>query len=489
MSRRMFSRPARLGALLSGRPERFVTNLLTEKRILVRIEASFCDISDAREAFLFAVNQALRFCTNVSVCIEGRSSDLIRQSNGVAVRIHGHPQPVKVVDGNGFQQFDAIVNVGTKVLAGLPSATINSSGWIARLATARSGASTLPWRPEKPNPLGALAAACLGAGAAFLAILDRPLSSLMETSLFTHEEGPPGSLRTGPPLPDTPLSLDAFLVGCGAVTNGWAYAVKRLPVVGKLQAIDSQSVRIENLGPYVAAGRDSVDKLTPKVVLIRDVLWPGVEVVPRADQWEFFKIRLRNEIRVPQLIVSGLDNVTTRHSVQRLWPETLIDMAAGELQSQVIVKHRSGDGQCLLDALTIPPNEDHWSKNLARKTGMSAGMIANDPTGGITQAEIDAAPQNKKSKLQGALGKPRCGYINHTSLELEDYDPDFAPAVPFVTAFSGVAGAAETVKWLMGQRYAHSLHLQRSFISGHGRALNMTCNPNCECRLVARSVK
>jgi hypothetical protein len=43
---------------------------------------------------------------------------------------------------------------------------------------------------------------------------------------------------------------------------------------------------------------------------------------------------------------------------------------------------------------------------------------------------------------------PRCGYINRRTLELEGDDSDFAPAVPFVTAFSGVVGAAETMKWL-----------------------------------------
>jgi hypothetical protein len=458
---------------------------LTEKEMLVRIEAAFCEICDARETFLFAVNQALRFSGNVSVCVEGNSADLIRQCNGLATHIQGQGMSVRVANGVPLQAFGAILNVGTEVLAGLPSVTVNSSGWVARLATADSGAPSLYWRPDRPNPLGSLTAACLGVGSAFLAMFDRPLSVLLETSLFTHEEGPPGSLRNGPPLPDAPLALDAFLVGCGAVANGWAYAVKRLPVVGKLQAIDRQSVRIENLGPYVVAGRDAVDEMTPKPVLIKDLLRPRIRVVPQGDEWEFFKIRLRNELRVPPLIVCGLDNVTTRHSVQRLWPETLIDIAAGELQSQVIVKHKGGDGQCLLGAPTIPPNEEHWAKSLARSTGLSAEMIANDPTGEITQAEIDAAPEDKKAELERALGKPRCGYINRTTLELEDADPDFAPAVPFVTAFSGIAGAAETMKWLMGHRYVHSLHLQRSFISGHGRALNMRCNSNCECSLAA----
>jgi hypothetical protein len=97
-------------------------------------------------------------------------------------------------------------------------------------------------------------------------------------------------------------------------------------------------------------------------------------------------------------------------------------------------------------------------------------------------AEIKAAPAAKQAELMTALGKPRCGHINRQSLELEDQDPNFAPAVPFVTSFSGVVGAAETMKWLMGDRYLHSLHFQKSFESSRSRALEMKCNPSCECQ-------
>jgi hypothetical protein len=256
--------------------------------------------------------------------------------------------------------------------------------------------------------------------------------------------------------------------------------MKRLPVVGSLQAIDRQSLRLENIWAYVAVGRESLGK--PKAVVIKELLSPAIEVTPRPDHWEFFKIWLDHGAKVPPLIITGLDNVTTRHSVQRVWPETLIDMAAERLQSQVIVKHKTGDGLCLLRALSIPPGEVDWAQNIARATGLDPELIAKEPTGEITQAEIEAAPVDKQAELGAAQGKPRCGYINRQSLQMEEYDADFAPAVPFVTGFSGVAGAAETMKWLMGRRHPHSLHLQKSFESNRTRALEMKCDSTCECR-------
>jgi hypothetical protein len=256
--------------------------------------------------------------------------------------------------------------------------------------------------------------------------------------------------------------------------------MKRLAVVGRLQAIDRQSLRLENIWSYVAVGRESVGK--PKVVLIRELLSPAINVTERADHWEFFKIWLDHGLEVPPLIIAGLDNVTTRHSVQRLWPGTLIDMAAEGLQSQVIVKHKQGDGLCLLRALSVPPGEVDWAQNLASATGLDPAQIANEPTGEITLAEIEAAPVDKQAELRTALGKPRCGHINRQSLQMEGHDADFAPAVPFVTGYSGVVGAAETMKWLMGHRHPDSLHFQKSFESSRSRALKMKCDPSCECQ-------
>jgi len=233
----------------------------------------------------------------------------------------------------------------------------------------------------------------------------------------------------------------------------------------------------------VAASHSSIGK--SKAGVIKELLSPNIDVKDRLDQWEFFKIRLLREFKVPPLIVTGLDNVTTRHSVQRLWPDTLIDMGAGQLQSQVIVKHRKGEGLCVLRALSIPPAEIEWAQDLARVTGLDPTLIAKEPTGEITQAEIEAAPADKQAELQRALGKPRCGYINRQSLEMETSDPNFAPAVPFVTALTGVAGAAETLKWLMGHRYDRSLYFQKSFESGRSKALQMKCELKCECQSLA----
>lgn len=479
----ILSRPARLAARLTGSSEEELDHLFMRKRILIRLEEGFASIPDSRETFFLAVNQCLRFCPNVSVYVPRSEPRLVGECQELSQRIHASRSNLVQVASDAVSDFEAILNVGRKVAADLPWITINSGGWVARLASSNSGVDDLFWERQPQNPLGAIAAASLGTGAAFLQIVGQPQMQAVEFSLFTHKSATPGTLGSGPQLPTSPLTLRTFLVGCGAVSNGWAYCIKRLPVIGALQAIDNQSLQLGNLGTYVAADRRGLQK--PKVELIRALLSPQMTVTPRPEEWELFKIRLAyGGIAYPEIIVNGLDNVDTRHSVQRLWPGTLIDMAAGGLTSQVIVSQPRKGGLCLLRGLIRPPDEMTWAERLSRKTGLRIERIRDEPTTRITQEDIEMSRPESRAELERVQGQLICGHVTRQNLEMEGVDGDFAPAVPFATAWSGVVGAAETLKWLMGYRHNSSLHYQKSFQSARVRASEMICDPLCECHKV-----
>jgi len=381
-----------------------------------------------------------------------------------------------------FPTFSAIINIGSEKLRGLPCTTVNSSGWIARVAPASSDGSSLIWNSAPPNPIGAHAAACLGVSQAFLHLLNEPrVPAPFEISLLTYEIAVPGVFDSGPLLPSGPVNVNAWLVGCGGVSNGWAYTMKRLPIQGKLGIVDRQSLGEENFGSYVAANKYYVGK--PKVDLIRDLLHPAITVTPYADEFELFKIRMKHELSVPPLIVGGVDNVDTRHSIQRLWPKHLIDMGASGLTSQVLVKSLGTQGVCLLGALERNPNELTYSQRLSQQTGLRIDRILNAPTAPINEEDVASAPSETRKQLELARqrGQLLCGHIMRQNLTLEGNDPDFAPAVPFVTSFTGVVGAAETMKYLMGGGDLESLHFQYSFQSGRSRPLHMGCARDCEC--------
>jgi hypothetical protein len=477
-----FTRPVRAAAQLLRRPDDLVDQLLKSARVLIRIDETFCRSQDARETLLLAVNQCLRFCPNIAVCVPLDGVELVEQCNHIASAVHGVSHKVSIANIEDFPSFTAIINIGTEILRELPCTTVNSSGWVARVSPAQSDGTLLTWNAAPPNAIGAHAAACLGVSQAFLHLINEPrVPAPFEISLLNYETAAPGSLDSGPLLPLEPVDIDAWLIGCGAVSNGWTYTVKRLPIKGRVGTVDRESLGIENFGSYVAADRKHLNK--PKVDLIRDLLNPSIMVTPYADEWELFKIRLEFGLSVPSLIVGGLDNVETRHSVQRLWPEHLIDMAAGGFTSQVLIKSAGAHGLCLLGALRRPPNEPTHFERLSQQTGLQIERILKAPTEIITKEDVASAPQAIRHELEVARqqGELICGRIRRHNLSSDANGSDFAPAVPFVTSFSGVVGAAETMKWLMGQANSESLHFQYSFQSGRGRALQMECSRDCEC--------
>ncbi len=473
------SRPDAVAASLLGADPADVEHLFTSRRVRVRLEPTLAGRPDARETVILAVNQILRFCPNIALDLPVVDADLLETANELAADIHGPTHPVTTANTEEAV-FDAVLNIGIEVRDDPLWITVSSDGWLARIATAAAGAMTLPQPREPDNPLGALAAACLGAGQVFFALIGRPLLAVpIELSLYSLESGPLGALAQGPVLPDD-LTIDALLVGCGGVANGWTYAVKRLPITGRTEAVDHQALRPENIGPYVCSGRASLN--TPKTHIVRDVLAPAIEVIPRPERFRFFKARIDyGQTAVPRLVISALDNPQTRHHIQQLWPTTTIDLAAAELTAQVIVKNLCDDGICLLTAYAEPDDGDELTQ-LAAATGLAPERIA-DFESQITDEDIAAAPAEQRAALQAARarGQAICGRVGDLDLNEEEYSADFTPAVPFVTSFAGIAAAALTSRLLAGDPLA-SMHFQFSFASYRSRRLDMKCDPGCACR-------
>ncbi len=212
------------------------------------------------------------------------------------------------------------------------------------------------------------------------------------------------------------------------MTNGWAYAVRRLPIQGRLVAVDKQSLREENLGPYVLS---TTDLGRPKVELLKRSLEPLIHVTPRPEPLEFYRIRLeRGLVRVPELVIAGLDDILARHSVQRLWPDILIDMAGGGTTTQLVVHHAGGAGICLLEALRPPAGTADFAERMAAATGLSAERIRSCPTDLVSEEDVEAAAPEHRGELETArrLGRPLCGRITDHNLYEEGYSDDFTPS-------------------------------------------------------------
>jgi hypothetical protein len=463
------SRPVRSAAQLASVTEAEAHERFSEKCVLVRLADEWVDDADARETFLFAVNLCLRF---VDVAVATDDIDLNDAASELAREITGMPLATRAPD--------ITLVVGWAMSHNASTVVICSDGWLARLATSASAIEALPPRRGNSNVLGALAAACLGASQVFHYLAGVGLAvDPVELSLLTLDQGPLGSLAPGPPLPDH-LDLDALLVGCGGVMHGFVYALKRLDVFGRARAVDRQRLREENFGPYVLA--TFAQRGVKKAQVVRDYLAPAVNVTPYdEDFYPLFTTRLdRGHFPVPPVVVSGLDRVTPRHIVQRLWPDLLIDMGAGGETAQLIVKRRDSTSACVLELLDSPTGEDELTR-LAAESGFAPEAIRDAMDAEITHADVAQAPAPLQAAMEQARrqGQLRCGFIRTRALDHEQTHDDFVAAVPYVVAFTGVLAAAELVKQLTAS--SGGLRYQFSFASLRGRCVEPRAGA-CECR-------
>lgn len=274
-------------------------------------------------------------------------------------------------------------------------------------------------------------------------------------------------------------SSTPFLIGCGSVMQGWAYTIRRLPVRGRARAVDPDFLGVENLGPYVLAWQTDIGR--EKVRILADALGPAIAVSPDRDFVEFLEMRIAAGLAVPPIVIAGLNDPAARHVVQRWWPDQLIDMATDGLNSQVIVKGRADDGTCLVEAIPVNPAVPSTLAQRAASVGLSIERVLADPTGAIGEADLGAADEAQRGRLQVALnaGMARCSRILAQELDPTS-DPAFGPAAPFVASFTGTLAAGITMRRLSGARAP--LHVQRSFQSERSRRLALRAAAECECQ-------
>jgi molybdopterin/thiamine biosynthesis adenylyltransferase len=478
------SRPLRLATQMTGGEEADLATVFT-RRVALRLPDGQADRADSRESFLFAANQILRFAPNLSISLPAGERRLAKQVGALATGIVGAQARVPLIPDD--RDATVTLTIGREPGRAVPGIAVSSCGWLARIITSAGPADVMPEATGAANPLGALAASTLGAGQVFMALAGEPLvDEPVEVSLYDRTSGEPGQLTTGPPLPRRVLDLDALLVGCGAVMNGFAYAVARLPVRGRARAVDRQRLRTENIGPYVLSSLQLLGM--EKAQVIAQALGPRIEVTPYAEDFDpLFTVRLeRGHFPLPPVVIAGLDNVVTRHTIQRLWPRVLIDMGASSSTAQVIVKRRAERGMCLLEALHVPPGELEDIERLARESGLAKESVRKMDTP-VSEQDVLDAPSELRDALAAAHAEKmlRCGFIRSRALDHEGESEDFAAAAPFTVAYSGVVAAAELMKDLMAVNQTGSMRHQASFTAMRTRTVSPPAREGCECVPIA----
>lgn len=338
---------------------------------------------------------------------------------------------------------------------------VGSDGWLCRLSTKAPIGSG-----DSRNPFGAGAAACLGVANLFRATFaeNLPNPRLDEDVIFsTLEMAVVPDSAANPAWTDADLE-ELFLVGSGAIGNGFLWSLRDIQARGTLHVIDGEMVDLTNLQRYVMT--ISGDEGSSKTQLAEKWLsGSGLKVHPHAQHWnEFVAARAnwhfervivavdteRARIEIQASLPRGLHNAWTQRGEVGISRHQFLGPNACMACLYVPTQPAKNLDQIVLEALRLPEGllmEIRARLDQGRPTEREfLQLIAQE---GAIPLEDLLAFEGKK--LEELYHKGVCGGMVMALREGETRRRAEVP-MAFQSAFAGVLLAADTYAELAGLR-------------------------------------
>jgi hypothetical protein len=247
------------------------------------------------------------------------------------------------------QECDLALRIGRAAPAGRVEFKLGSNGWDAHFSVKEEQSLG-----ETVNPLGAGAAACLGASAIFRSVfLDQAVAD--SDLVFSTLELRAQTSEAQPSLEEIEIPSRTVLVGLGAVGNAAIWALARSGSSGSLQLVDPEVLDSGNLQRYLMAVPGDVGR--SKTDLASEALVEGLDPVPHPQTWAEF---VSGAGRRWERVLVALDSAGDRRAVQAALPRWVANAwtQPGDLGVSV---HPWRKGACLA-CLYLPqqsaPGED-----------------------------------------------------------------------------------------------------------------------------------
>jgi hypothetical protein len=229
---------------------------------------------------------------------------------------------VEFIVGEPEDEVDLVIGLGDTPLD-IPARRrirLNAEAWagiIMREAEPR------PWQAAL-WPLGALAAAGLGAGEAFKIAMCKLLPYAVSPENTAARFAITDKARFELAPPDTPLCSDLGQIDCvsgGAITNAVLYCLARIPAVrAQGRIIEPETPDLTNLNRYMILLRSNLQ--TPKAQDLAQMLGVGLRFQPVPQRYE--PALLHTIAPLAPIVLVGVDHIPTRWAVQQAMPEWLI---------------------------------------------------------------------------------------------------------------------------------------------------------------------
>lgn len=454
----------------------------TDRTVLLTGVEDVLATANGREMAIAALLLLMRTTTSLTVALPPSRGDLAAELTAVATDHMWDVAPAFVELPVDATRFDAILSIGGVKRPDLPMTVITCSGWTVRVT---SGPTLIAQDSAEANAIAALGAASLGVGEVFKRLLRlRPdAGELADGCVFSLWSYRLGEDASSPTLPKV-LNLDVLLAGAGAIGNGVAHLISRLPATGRVAVLDAQPYGEENWGTCLRLTR-SASTTAMKADFIAGLLDGPVDARPFAGRIE--AVAARSDWRTPPVVLNGFDNVEARYAAQDLWPDIVIDGAIGpKLECQVTV-HPWESGTACVRCAFDPPAGPSAESVQAQASGLPPAALG-DLTRVLTEADVMAAAPEKQAWLRSRVGKPICSILEEaTTLSSDQLSKSFRPSVPFVATFSACMMVAELVRHLTGSAPVLEPKFFFSLLWGLGRGDFYPEDRHVDCVCVQRA--
>lgn len=455
-----------------------------DKRVLLTGDIEVLTTDNGRFLIFDSIRLVVRFCRFLDVWLPPSLGELRREAVSLAKQIE-FTKPVNFLDDSpNYGSYDAILSVGITTRPDLPWTTINSNGWLARVS---STGTNLDPECGQANPIGALAAASLGASEVFkrLLVLNPERGSLFENLRFSCYTFEANTDNPGPSLTKT-IDLPVTLVfGQGAIGNGITLLLTQLRCAGSVLLLDGQKYGPENLGTCVLLGVEGLD--TSKAEWNANQFFPAhnLSAVSIADTLDKVLPKFGSKYPYPSVVLNGPDNVAARRDVQDLWPDIMIDGAIGDFACQVVTHVWKNGTACLKCLFTEPPAPDP-NMVASIETGLSLERVRQADSV-VTDQDVEQAPAEKREELRAQIGKKICSVVSEAviaKMSADGQNANFSPSVPFVATMSSAMVVAEFIKYLSGESHRLSRRFYFDILQGpqQGEHLREKPKSNCDCQ-------
>ncbi len=327
-----------ISQVLQGFQADVFTEKLKDLQVAIVFGEEAATSRDGRELLDLAVRLVARLYPNLSVVASSGGDQFGADLVSLAKTINPN---IKVRRRGGCA--NVALSVGTDAPS-VDTQTIYAGcdGWTAQVGTeAPYGTS------DFGNPFGAGFAACLGAANLF-----RFLFLPDGAPLLDRDAQYPTDASSFPDLESATLAEPMVLVGAGAIGNGAAWALSRVPLTGELHVVDPEAVELSNLQRYVLCTR--TDEGTAKVdAMERAFRKEGLRASLYLGEWGSF---LETHGYKWERVLVAVDSARDRRAVQGSLPRWIANAWTQTGDLGVSTHSFLGEDACLA-CLYLPTQE------------------------------------------------------------------------------------------------------------------------------------